>query len=185
MIDGLSLGGISLVVAFFIYILLKIDYFDNGNGTIINPTIPAPETNYSDNGNGTITDNRTGLIWLKNANCFGFQNWYMAQQSVANLANGQCDLSDGSTPGTWRLPTKDELKAMVDDRYFEPALSNATGTGKWSKGDVFFGVQSTNYWSATPNAHNTTEAWRINLYQGRMYGDTDKSYPFYVWPVRK
>jgi hypothetical protein len=173
------------VVAFFIYILLKIDYFDNGNGTIINPTIPAPETNYSDNGNGTITDNRTGLIWLKNANCFGFQNWYMAQQSVANLANGQCDLSDGSTPGTWRLPTKDELKAMVDDRYFEPALSNATGTGKWSKGDVFFGVQSTNYWSATPNAHNTTEAWRINLYQGRMYGDTDKSYPFYVWPVRK
>ncbi len=26
---------------------------------------------FTDNGDGTVTDNQTGLIWLKNANCFG------------------------------------------------------------------------------------------------------------------
>ena len=30
-----------------------------------------PNPRFTDNGNGTVTDNLTGLIWLKNANCFG------------------------------------------------------------------------------------------------------------------
>ena len=28
-----------------------------------------PNPRFTDNGNGTVTDNLTGLIWLKNANC--------------------------------------------------------------------------------------------------------------------
>jgi hypothetical protein len=34
-----------------------------------------PNPRFTDNGDGTITDNLTGLIWLKNANCFGLRNW--------------------------------------------------------------------------------------------------------------
>jgi hypothetical protein len=30
-----------------------------------------PDPRFTDNGNGTITDNLTGLIWLKDADCFG------------------------------------------------------------------------------------------------------------------
>lgn len=30
---------------------------------------------FTDNANGTVRDNLTGLIWLKNANCFGTQLW--------------------------------------------------------------------------------------------------------------
>ena len=30
-----------------------------------------PDPRFTDNGDGTVTDNLTGLIWLKNANCFG------------------------------------------------------------------------------------------------------------------
>ncbi len=106
-----------------------------------------PSNRYTDNCNGTVTDNRSGLIWLKNANCFGEQDWGTAMQSAANLANGQCGLSDGSTSGVWRLPTTGQWKAMVDKSYSTPALSNAEGTGQWTEGDPFSGVQLFNYWS--------------------------------------
>ena len=74
---------------------------------------------YTDNGDGTVTDNRSGLIWLKNANCFGEQNWKTAKQSAANLAHGQCGLRDGSRAGMWRLPTIEEWKAMIDKKYVD------------------------------------------------------------------
>jgi hypothetical protein len=104
---------------------------------------------YIDNGDGTVTDNRTGLIWLKNANCFGRKDWKTAMQLAAKLADGQCGLSDGSKPGDWRLPTKDEWKAMVDTEYKRPVLSNAAGTGQWKEGDAFSGVQT----STSPSFH--------------------------------
>ncbi|OAD19121.1 hypothetical protein THIOM_005259, partial [Candidatus Thiomargarita nelsonii] len=34
---------------------------------------------YIDNGDGTVTDNSSGLIWLKNANCFGVETWDKAR----------------------------------------------------------------------------------------------------------
>jgi hypothetical protein len=50
---------------------------------------------FIDNGDGTVTDNRTGLIWLKNANCFCNQDWWTAMKSANNLAYGYCGLIDG------------------------------------------------------------------------------------------
>ncbi len=34
-----------------------------------------PSPRFMDNGNGTVTDNLTGLIWLKDANCFISRTW--------------------------------------------------------------------------------------------------------------
>jgi len=84
-------------------------------------------------------------------------------QSAANLANGQCGLSDASTSGMWRLPTKDELEAMIDKSYSYPILSNAAGTGHWAEGDAFSGVQTGYYWSSTTYANNTGYAWAVYL----------------------
>src|SRR5262245_29769478 len=58
--------------------------------------------------NGTVKDVTTGLVWLKNANCFGLTNWADANIKAAALASGQCGLTDGSKAGDWRLATKDE-----------------------------------------------------------------------------
>jgi hypothetical protein len=138
---------------------------------------------YTDNGNGSVTDNRSGLIWLKNANCFGRQIWETAMQSAANLASGQCGLSDGSTPGMWRLPTKDEWEAMVDTSYY-PAISNAAGTGKWTEGDAFSGVQAGLYWSSTPYASAPDFAWLVHFDYGYV-SDGGKTGTIYVWPVRR
>ena len=33
---------------------------------------------FIDNHDGTVTDNLTKLIWLKNANAFGFRTWEQA-----------------------------------------------------------------------------------------------------------
>ena len=62
---------------------------------------------FSDNGNGTVTDANTGLVWLKNANCFGKVTWQAAMDAAAVLADGQCGLTDGSTAGQWRLAQED------------------------------------------------------------------------------
>jgi hypothetical protein len=133
---------------------------------------------YIDNGDGTVTDNQTGLIWLKNANCFGKQNWETAMQSATQLADGQCGLTDGSKPGDWRLPTIEEWEAMVDDKYQGPALSNAVGTSHWKEGDAFWGVQSNNYWSSTSTGKETMDlgyGYEIIL---------NKTLTSYLWPVR-
>jgi serine/threonine protein kinase len=137
---------------------------------------------YIDNGDGTVTDNRTELIWLKNANCSGKEmNWEEAKQWAAKLADGQCGLSDGSKAGDWRLPTREELGAMVDNRYKNPALSNAAGTGQWKEGDAFQGVESNWFWSST--SVDTSSAWRVDLNVGNVYYN-DKTYTNYVWAVR-
>jgi primosomal protein N'' len=137
---------------------------------------------YTDNGDGTVMDNRTELIWLKNANCSGKEmNWEEAKQWAAKLADGQCGLSDGSKAGDWRLPTKEELEAMVDKRYKNPVLSNAAETGQWKEGDAFQGVESSRYWSST--SKETSSAWFVGLYDGSV-GYYDKTNTNYVWAVR-
>jgi serine/threonine protein kinase len=138
---------------------------------------------YIDNGDGTVTDNRTGLIWLKNANCFGRQKWEKAMQLAAELADGECGLTDGSKPGDWRLPTIDELKAMRDTKYRNPVLSNAVGTDKWKEGDAFSGVQSSIYWSSTPLATVTNYAWFV-FFDGGYVDYYSKTNANYVWPLR-
>ena len=63
-----------------------------------------PDPRFTDNGDGTVTDNLTGLIWLKNANCFGQRTWANALSDCNNLASGSCGLTDGSSAGDWSLP---------------------------------------------------------------------------------
>jgi len=139
---------------------------------------------YTDNGNGTVTDNETGLIWLKNANCFGQQTWKKAMQSVAKLAHEECGLRDGSRRGMWRLPTINEWKAMLNKKYRNPALSNAAGTDKWKEGDAFSGIRSLSHWSSTKYSNNTTDVWVAYVNNGRMYLKS-KTYARFVWPVRE
>jgi len=86
--------------------------------------VAPPVPRFVDNGNGTVTDKLTGLIWLKNANCFGTKTWQQALDSANNLANGQCSLTDGSTVGQWRLPNVKELQSLINFGFFNPALSN-------------------------------------------------------------
>jgi len=144
-------------------------------------TWPVPR--FRDNGDGTVTDRLTGLIWLKNANCFGQIAWDDALAVCNDLADGQCGLTDGSEPGDWRLPNIRELQSLIHFGYVRPALPNTEGTGRWTEGDPFAGVQSFYYWSSTTYACNTGYAWSVYLYGGYV-NFNDKASHYDAWPVR-
>ncbi len=142
-----------------------------------------PDPRFTDNSDGTVTDNLTGLIWLKNANCFGTRQWATALADANTLAPGNCGLTDGSVAGSWRLPNLQELLSLIDYEFFSPALSNAAGTAKWTEGDAFSGVQSDHYWSSTSYAPTGNLAWFAQLNVGGFSQD-GKAGAHFVWPVR-
>jgi uncharacterized repeat protein (TIGR02543 family) len=73
-----------------------------------------PALRFTDNNDGTITDTLTGLIWLKQADCIGNKNTQSeALVATKALVSGTCSLSDGSLPGDWRLPNRNEMRSMV------------------------------------------------------------------------
>ena len=133
-----------------------------------------PSPRFTDNGNGSVTDNLSGLIWLKNANCFSIRTWEQALANANALANGQCSLTDGSTAGQWRLPNVKELQSLINFGTYNPALPS---------GHPFSGVQSNYYWSSTTDAYNTSGAWLVYLYYGYVNAYY-KTNSYYVWPVR-
>jgi len=142
-----------------------------------------PSPRFTDNADGTVTDNLTGLIWLKNANCFGTRAWSQALTDCNNLADGSCGLTDGSVAGDWRLPNVKELQSLIHYGVYGPALPDTAGTGKWTEGDLFSGVQSSRYWSATTYASHTDHAWTVDLTRGHV-SNGHKVSSYYVWPVR-
>ena len=142
-----------------------------------------PTPRFTDNGNGTVTDNLTRLIWMKNANAFGPITWDQALTAANSLKSGDFDLTDGSKAGDWRLPNRKELESLVDCGFYNPALPNTLGTGQWTEGNPFQGVQSSLYWSSSTYANFITSAWNVHFNDGLVYS-IDKSGYHYVWCVR-
>ena len=81
------------------------------------------------------------------------------------------------------MPSVNELQSLIDYEYSLPALSNGAGTGHWTEGDVFAGVQVGYYWSSTSRAGYPSSAWCVYLVYGDVY-NYDKTNADYVWPVR-
>lgn len=142
------------------------------------PIITSAATRFTDNGNGTVTDSITGLIWLKDVNCATVspKAWAAALTVVATLASPSCGLSDGSTAGQWRLPSRNELQLLIDYTTSGPALPTS---------HPFTGAQFGYYyyWSSTTYAADSSYAWSVGLRDGDVYWNI-KTGVFYVWPVR-
>jgi hypothetical protein len=139
---------------------------------------------FTDNEDGTVTDNVTGLIWLKDADCAGTSvNWATAL-SYANAlydgctscfgTTGDCGLDDDSIAGDWRLPNIHELHSLVDLTQSYPALPPDY---------PFSGVRSDYYWSSTTDASYADCAWGVILLGGYV-NEGSKACTTYVWPVR-
>jgi hypothetical protein len=149
--------------------------------------IACPSPRFTDNANGTVTDNLTGLIWQQDANCKTFfstdntgQNsryWSAALTAANSLADGYCELSDGSSAGDWRLPNIKELQSLIDYSRHSPALPS---------GHPFTDVQYSGiggYWSSTTYAYSTSSSWYMHMGTGFM-GSSGKGSTLSVWPVR-
>lgn len=157
---------------------------DTGQDGDLLKGVAWPSPRFTDNNNGTVTDNLTGLVWTRNADCYpGMKSWQSALEYANTAADSVCGIADGSSAGTWRLPNIDELLSLVDREYSNPALSNAAGDGQWSAGDVFTDISSGDYWSSTTYVTAKKQAWRLTINTG--VSDTfDKISGCLVWLVR-
>ena len=163
---------------------------------------PWPVPRFTENEDDTVTDNLTGLMWLKDADCIsteypGFDNdgtagdgkvtWQHALDFVAGINDGICP-NCGAGHDDWRVPNVKELQSLFHYGVYDPALPNTAGTGNWSEGDPFSNVQSLLedlplfYWSSTIWAGNPSYMWHVCFHNGGLY--TGRSYKNYVWPVR-
>ena len=149
----------------------------SGGGSVCTGTMNG--TRWCDQEDGTVLDMTTGLVWLKDANCFGTKKWADsstwddAQTASGTLLSGSCGLTDGSLEGDWRLPTKNELLGLVSapEAVRSPSMR------------AFTGVQASYYWSATTYAPSSNFAWVVDVYGGFVYAFS-KAGSYYVWPVR-
>ncbi|RJR18074.1 MAG: DUF1566 domain-containing protein [Nitrospiraceae bacterium] len=119
---------------------------------------------YTDNGNDTITDNVTGLIWQKEDD---------NTTSAWEQAIAACEGLDFAGYDDWRLPNIKELRSIVDNSRYSPAID----TTYFPNTDVSY------YWSSTTGANNAALAWYVYFSSGNLgYGNKSDSY--YVRCVR-
>lgn len=138
-----------------------------------------PDPRFTDNNDGTVTDNLTGLIWLKRANYIntnggtGDDTWGIALSFANGLSDGECNLSDGSVDGDWRLPNIKELCSLID----------FGSTTLLPSGHPFLGADYGVFWSSTTSVFNTNAAWFLGIADCVLFYYS-KSYTAYAWPVR-
>jgi hypothetical protein len=156
--------------------------------------VELPTPRFTDGGDGTIKDKLTGLIWLKNANCPNvLRDWQRALTDVVSLnsigsmrGNNCGDTSKGGSHRTdWRLSNIRELHSLVDFAFFNPAISNAAGTGQGTDSDPFTNFQTGSfYWSSTTFATSSNGAWGVDFSLGFVNGDDKANFTGFVTAVR-
>ncbi|MCO7069406.1 DUF1566 domain-containing protein [Vibrio cholerae] len=139
-------------------------------------TATTPSADFSDNGDGTVTHHKTGLIWQRcslgqswdGTDCTGSATAFNWQQALA--AATQHTLAGFSD---WRLPNKNELASIVEYRCYQPAINH----------QQFPNTPSAWYWSSSPDAYNSDDAWYVYFNVGYV-GSYDKSDNGHVRLVR-
>ena len=135
---------------------------------------------FTDNNNGTVKDNSTGLIWLKDANCFGKMTWQSALNTVsdfnANPTSYNCADYDENNPpyNDWRLPNVIELHSQTDFSRYGPAISSS---------HPFVNVDGIGYYWSSSTLFTFSYARNIYKWNGDLSART-KTSNFYNWPVR-
>ncbi|EOW9219497.1 TPA: DUF1566 domain-containing protein [Vibrio cholerae] len=119
----------------------------------------TPSADFSDNGDGTVTHHTTGLIWQRcslgqswdGTDCTGTATAYSWDEALA--AATQDALAGFSD---WRLPNKNELASIVEYRCRKPAINH----------QQFPNTPSAWYWSSSPYANSSYDAWIVNFHDG-------------------
>ncbi len=121
----------------------------------------APETKVKtalvrDNSKELVIDKDTGLMWQDNIDTKTIRkNRKDAKQYCRRLVfAGYKD---------WYLPRLKELKSIVDERNFNPAIR-----------DGFKNIVPSHYWSSSPNLSDIVIALNIDFKSGKAYNNTRK-----------
>jgi len=103
-----------------------------------------------------VIDKSTGLMWQDNIDAKTIRkNRKDAKQYCRRLVFAGYD--------DWYLPRLKELKSIVDERKFNPAIR-----------DGFKNIVSAHYWSSSPNLSDIVIALNIDFKSGKTYNNTRK-----------
>ncbi len=137
-----------------------IDFQGSGQDGEFQRGVVWPEPRFIVNGDGTVSDSLTGLMWLKDGNCFGDLPWPTALQMVVdfNKNNALChgfktDYQD------WFLPDINQLATLFD--------AQVGVTSDYLRLGGFTSLQRGIYWSATAYL-NRLNAWGANFTNGSI-----------------
>ena len=163
--------------------------FDFSKISATGQKLPANETTWS-----CVLDNHTGLMWENKTDDGGLHDkdntytWYSTNASnnggdVGSYNNGQ-NTSDFVTAVNaqgwcghkdWRLPNVTELQSIVHYGRSSPAIDEA-----------YFSYTRNNYWSSSPVAANSGNAWVVSYVMPNLYNINhySKGSNYYVRLVR-
>ncbi|CAK0773642.1 exported hypothetical protein [Gammaproteobacteria bacterium] len=148
--------------------------------------LPVSTTNHV-----CVRDNVTGLIWEVKTDDSGLRDkdwtytWYDSNPATNGgaagtasggkcYATGRCDtekyVQDVNTAGLcgfhdWRMPTPNELLSIVDNSRYNPSI--AIG--------YFPNTLSSSFWSSSPGADGSYNAWGVNFSYGDVYDGSRSS----------
>jgi len=128
-----------------------------------NPSIPlsTPVEDFEEGDDGTVDHLPSRLVWQR---CVLGETWNgSACEGTPDLLSwsGALQAADGHVQDgadDWRLPSRNELYAIVEDRCQLPAIN----------GTVFPGAPVGGHWSSSPYAGGTDEAWIVDFDSGRV-----------------
>jgi len=117
---------------------------------------------------GVVVDKLTGLVWQDDYS----DNGNKIKQSSWQDALIYCQELRLASSLDWRLPNIIELKSIRKTSNVRPAIDK-----------VFKNTVGTYYWSSTTPIRNTSNAWRIDFYDG-LSSETSKTDINYIRCVR-
>jgi len=159
----------------------QVTSHEAGDDGHIQAGVAWPVPRFTDNGDGTLLDNLTGLVWLKDGDCFDSMIWeatfVTARDFNDHPENYPCaDYVPAPDAGPWRVPNLNELESLVN--------AEATNQAAWLNGQGFTNVRPDLYWtSATARPENGIYAWMVDLDAG-YWTRNFYFYPHYLWLVR-
>jgi len=126
----------------------------------------TPSDRFRAHADGTVTDTRTRLTWMRCAQGMSWQGggcggvaaqyeWTEATQAVRRL-NGNGGYAGHSD---WRLPTREELASLVENRCIDPAINS----------EIFPATPPSGFWSATRDKDHERGAWLVYFLHGKGY----------------
>lgn len=151
--------------------------YDPGDDGDLRTGVAWPIPRFTDHGDGTVTDNLTGLMWLKDADCFGALGYETTYDTIADFnANpaGYACTEYTAIHDDWRLANRTELLSLVDRSRKNPPLP---------EGHPFVHINPACYRSSTTHTKVDYMEWGVDLYYYGMAAYSQRGVkPF--WPVR-
>lgn len=116
----------------------------------------------------TYVDEKTGLMWTKDANIAGLMTWHAAVEYIDIInSNNYMGFSD------WRLPTQKDL-----DNIYNCLLPNSPVINE------FINVNAGNYWTSDVVPRYGEVMVVMKLKTGRVISNSRKVDNNFLWPVR-